>query len=113
MPLADVPRRDAASQGHPLPHPRGASHGDATMSSGAASNITSILRETRLFPPPPEFAARALIGSVAEYERLWLRAKDDPRGFWAEQAESLHWFRRWDEVLVWNEPHAQWFVGGQ
>ena len=37
------------------------------MSSGAASNITSILRETRLFPPPPEFAARALIGSVAEY----------------------------------------------
>ncbi|HBI46412.1 MAG TPA: acetate--CoA ligase, partial [Planctomycetales bacterium] len=29
------------------------------------------------------------------------------------QAESLAWIKRWDKVLVWNEPHAQWFVGGQ
>ena len=41
------------------------------------------------------------------------RAKDDPEGFWAEQAESLAWFKRWDKVLDWNEPHAQWFVGGK
>jgi acetyl-CoA synthetase len=83
------------------------------MSSGAASNITSILRETRLFPPPPDLSARALIGSAAEYERLWKRAKDDPNGFWAEQAELLHWFKHWDKVLIWNEPHAQWFAGGK
>jgi acetyl-CoA synthetase len=76
------------------------------MSTGPAANITSVLRETRRFPPPPEFAARALVPSMAEYERLWQRAKDDPEGFWAEQAEALHWFRRWDKVLVWNEPHA-------
>ena len=50
---------------------------------------------------------------MADYEQLWQRAKDDPEGFWAEQAESLQWIRRWDKVLVWNEPHAQWFVGGQ
>jgi acetyl-CoA synthetase len=74
--------------------------------------ITSVLKETRSFPPPPEFAAAARIKSLAEYEKLWRRAKDDPEGFWAEQAESLAWMKRWKKVLEWNEPHAKWFVGG-
>jgi acetyl-CoA synthetase len=76
-------------------------------------NITSVLKETRLFPPPRDFSPQAHIKSVAEYEKLWNRAKDDPDGFWAEQAATLHWFKKWDKVLVWNEPHAQWFVGGK
>jgi acetyl-CoA synthetase len=83
------------------------------MSTSATAHITSVLKEKRSFPPPPEFAAAAHIKSMAEYERLWQRSKDDPQGFWAEQAESLQWMRRWDKVLVWNEPHAQWFVGGR
>src|SRR5713226_9345593 len=83
------------------------------MSSPAAANITSVLKELRTFPPTPEFTAGAHIKSLAEYERLWQRAHDDPEGFWGEQAESLHWFKRWDKVLVWNEPHAQWFAGGK
>ena len=57
------------------------------MSSPAASNITSVLKETRKFPPPPEFAAHAHVKSLAESERLWQRARDDPEGFWAEQAQ--------------------------
>src|SRR5207248_5228214 len=32
---------------------------------------------------------------------------------WGEQAQSLSWFKPWDRDLVWNEPHAQWFEGGQ
>jgi acetyl-CoA synthetase len=83
------------------------------MTSPAGSHITSVLKETRTFPPPPEFAANAHIGSVAAYEQLWQRAKEDSDGFWAEQAHSLDWFRHWDKVLVWNEPHARWFDGGQ
>src|SRR5437764_10373297 len=83
------------------------------MSSPAATNITSILKESRQFAPPAEFSAQAQVKTLAEYEKLWQRAKDDPEGFWSEQAESLHWFKRWDKVLIWNEPHAQWFVGGQ
>jgi acetyl-CoA synthetase len=83
------------------------------MSSPAASNITSVLRESRLFAPPAAFSAQAHIKSLAEYERLWQRAHDDPEGFWGEQAEALHWFRRPDKVLVWNEPHARWFDGGK
>jgi acetyl-CoA synthetase len=83
------------------------------MSSPAEQNITSVLKETRTFPPPAEFAANAHIRSMAEYEKLFQRAKDDPDGFWAEQAESLSWVKRWDKVLVWNEPFAKWFVGGR
>jgi acetyl-CoA synthetase len=81
--------------------------------SSAPSHITSVLKETRLFPPPADFAARAQVGSLADYERLRQRAEDDPEGFWGEQAESLRWDRRWDRVLVWNEPHARWFDGGR
>ncbi|OAI47589.1 acetyl-coenzyme A synthetase [Planctomycetaceae bacterium SCGC AG-212-F19] len=78
-----------------------------------STNITSVLKETRKFPPPTEFAGQAHIKSLAEYEMLWKRAKDDPEGFWADQADSLTWFKRWEKVLVWNEPFAQWFVGGK
>ncbi len=83
------------------------------MSSSTPSNITSVLKETRQFPPSADFASRAHVKSLAAYEQLWQRAKDDPEGFWAQQAEALHWFKRWDRVLVWNEPHARWFDGGK
>ncbi|MBO0700745.1 MAG: acetate--CoA ligase [Zavarzinella sp.] len=78
-----------------------------------SSPIESILKEKRKFPPPAEFAAQAHIKSMAEFERLWHRGKDDPEGFWAEQAaRKLHWFKKWDRVLDWKPPHAKWFVGG-
>jgi acetyl-CoA synthetase len=83
------------------------------MSSPVAANITSVLKETRKFAPPEEFSAAAHINSLLEYDKLYQRAKDSPEAFWGEQAKSLHWFRNWDKVLIWNEPHAQWFVGGK
>ena len=83
------------------------------MSASASGNITSVLKETRKFPPPAEFAAKAGIKSLAEYEQIWQKARENPEAFWAEQAEKLHWFKRWDKVLIWNEPHAQWFTGGK
>jgi acetyl-CoA synthetase len=81
--------------------------------SSPSANITSVLKETRSFPPTPEFSAQAHIKSLSEYERLWQQAKDDPQSFWSARATHLHWFRPWDKVLIWNEPHAQWFVGGK
>lgn len=32
--------------------------------------------------------------------------------FWEKEAEKIPWFRRWDKVLVWEEPFAKWFEGG-
>ena len=34
-------------------------------------------------------------------------------GFWEKEAEKIPWFKRWDKVLVWEEPFARWFVGGK
>jgi len=59
------------------------------MSSPAAANITSVLKETRVFPPSGEFAAQAHVKSVAEYESLWQRARDDPNGFWPSRPSSF------------------------
>ncbi len=74
--------------------------------------IESVLQESRLFPPPADFAANALI-DADEYERLYQEADADPEAFWAKRAEELSWFRKWDTVLDWNEPFAKWFVGGK
>lgn len=75
--------------------------------------IESLSNEQRVFPPPPGFAANAHVKSFEEYERLYDEAAKDPAAFWAKQAEDLHWFRKWDTVLEWNEPFAKWFVGGK
>ncbi|HEV3237420.1 MAG TPA: acetate--CoA ligase [Gemmataceae bacterium] len=76
-------------------------------------NITSILKESRKFPPPKEFAAQAQVKSLAEYEVIYNEAKADPLKFWADHAKSLAWFEPWKKVLDWQEPHAKWFVGGK
>ena len=73
----------------------------------------STLRENRLFPPPPEFSAKAHIKSLEQYEEIYKQSIDDPDTFWAGAAEELHWFKKWDRVLDWNLPWAKWFVGGK
>ncbi len=81
------------------------------MSETAA--IESILNEDRVFPPPPEFSASAHIKSFEEYERIYNEALKNVPAFWAQQAEALDWFEKWDTILEWNEPFAKWFVGGK
>ncbi len=84
-----------------------------TAEQYGSGSIESILTESRVFFPPPEFTRKAHISSLEQYQKLWDRAKDDPDGFWGEQARILHWFKPWEKVLDWNPPHAEWFVGGQ
>jgi acetyl-CoA synthetase len=80
----------------------------------ASSGIDTVMHESRLFPPPDDFAARSRIGSLAAYEALYDEAKRDPVAFWDKLArEELHWFEPYSDVLRWNEPFAEWFVGGK
>jgi acetyl-CoA synthetase len=71
--------------------------------------IENLFSEGRTFPPPDEFKADALVTDRSLYER----AEQDLEGFWAEEAERLHWMKPWDRVLEWDLPFAKWFVGGQ
>src|SRR5579862_7798666 len=80
---------------------------------GQGPNIDSILNEQPKFQCPPEFAAKAHVKSLAEYERLYKESVEEPDKFWSRIAGELHWFKKWDKVLEWNCPWAKWFVGGQ
>jgi acetyl-CoA synthetase len=84
-----------------------------SVPTAAGAMIESVLRESRVYPPPADFARQAHIKSLEEYRALWQRAYDDPEGFWAEQAKIVDWFAPWTKVLEWNEPFAKWFVGGR
>ncbi|HEC10413.1 MAG TPA: acetate--CoA ligase [Acidimicrobiales bacterium] len=72
--------------------------------------IENYYTENRVFPPPPEFQAQALVSDNSLYEE----AAADRLGFWARQArELITWYRDFDTVLEWELPYAKWFVGGK
>jgi acetyl-CoA synthetase len=75
--------------------------------------IESVLQEKRIFPPPHHFSESAHIRSEEALEKLRKEAHENPEVFWARMAEELDWFKRWDSVLKWEPPHAEWFVGGK
>ncbi|HSJ51870.1 MAG TPA: AMP-binding protein, partial [Actinomycetota bacterium] len=71
-------------------------------------NIAALLSEDRVFQPSEKFRGRALVRDRAPYEK----AEADHEAFWAEQAERLAWFKRWDTVMDWTPPWVKWFSGG-
>jgi acetyl-CoA synthetase len=81
----------------------------ATEGQTLEQELGSLLDVER-FDPPEEFAAQAVVSDASIFDR----AAEDLEGFWAEQAEALHWHQRWDQVLDWsNPPFAKWFTGGK
>jgi acetyl-CoA synthetase len=66
--------------------------------------------EIQRFQPSEAFRASALLRDPAVYEE----AAGDPRAWWAQQAEALDWFERWDTVLDDSRPpFYKWFLGGR
>lgn len=51
---------------------------------------------------------------MSSHDEVLRRSLEDPEAFWAEQAESIHWDRKWDTVLDSREaPVYRWFSGGK
>ena len=74
------------------------------------------MSESKVYPVPPEIAARAHI-TAEQYEQMYRRSVDDPDGFWAEQAEAfITWYQPWRKVSDWSydasDLHIKWFEGG-
>jgi propionyl-CoA synthetase len=47
------------------------------------------------------------------YETVYNHWSSDPEEFWAEAADALHWYRRWNQVLdATRAPFYRWFTGG-
>lgn len=61
------------------------------------------------YTPSLDFARKANINDPEVYQK----AAQDLEGFWEELANDIHWFKKWDKVLDWQPPHAQWFIGGK
>src|SRR5918994_1044937 len=73
------------------------------------SEIDALLNEERRFAPSEAWRERANIADPSVYEK----AANDPEAFWSEFARELEWMQPWTEVLRWQPPNAQWFVGGK
>ncbi len=69
-----------------------------------------LLKVEEKYYPPKQIVEKAW---VKDYENLYQESIKDREGFWAKVAEELHWFKKWDKVLDWQFPYAQWFVGAQ
>jgi acetyl-CoA synthetase len=82
-----------------------------------SQNLDSSLRENRSFNPSAEFASKAHVKSLAEYEAMYRRSVEKPEEFWAEAAGELEWFEKWDKVLTPGKDGsglgAKWFMGGK
>lgn len=51
---------------------------------------------------------------MSSHDEVLRRSLEDPEAFWAEQAESIHWYKKWDKVLDSKDaPLYRWFSGGK
>src|SRR5258708_5706020 len=77
---------------------------------GAASHDQGVLID-----PPPDFAAKAHVGSMEQYREQYAAALKDPEEFWADEARAtLRWRKPFMRILDWNfeEPKIRWFEDG-
>ncbi|MBI4452664.1 acetate--CoA ligase [Candidatus Woesearchaeota archaeon] len=76
------------------------------------SYIDSILKEGRVFYPHEGFSRKSHIKSMKEYSRIYKKSIENPEKFWAEKANELEWFKKWDTVLRNDMGFFKWFEGG-
>jgi acetyl-CoA synthetase len=79
--------------------------------SDEAATIENLLREERTFPPPPEFAANALLNDPSIYDRT--ATEEGFREFWDAEGKQLDWMQPYDELYTWDAPYARWYLNGK
>ncbi|MBW2996098.1 acetate--CoA ligase [Candidatus Woesearchaeota archaeon] len=77
--------------------------------------IESLEKEKRTFKASKGFSKKAHIKSEKEYNKIYKESIKDPKKFWAEKAEQLHWFKKWNSVFSYDKKNVRftWFKGGK
>jgi len=85
-----------------------------------SKEISSMLKEERIFYPPKKLSREAFVKNLKEYEKLYKKSIEYPEEFWKEQAlENLEWFVSGDQVMQYDfskigskkEPYVSFFPG--
>jgi len=85
---------------------------DTTPTSNRAGDLEQTLEgmlDIESFDPPEGFREHAVLSDPAIYEQ----ADSDWKGWWSEQARTLHWFKApTEDVDDSNPPFYKWFADG-
>jgi acetyl-CoA synthetase len=96
---------------------------DATAIEGAPTtngNESSSAPLEKWYSPSDEVVEQANVTAYMRqkgfksYEELYQWSIKNPQEFWADQANELEWFQKWDKVLDDSQaPFYKWFVGAK
>jgi len=51
---------------------------------------------------------------MTNYKDIYQQSIDDPDSFWADAADELHWYKKWDQVIDSQaKPVPRWFPGAE
>ena len=77
--------------------------------------MSDLINKTKIYKPSYRDSEKSHIQNMDEYKNLYDRSIKDPEDFWAEQAERLDWYKKWDKVSNNDFTKAQikWFEGGK
>ena len=71
----------------------------------------------KIFPPENTNypISNAHISSMEQYQKMYDESVADPEGFWANVAERITWYKKWDTVQEYDFVNAniKWFDGGK
>lgn len=70
---------------------------------------------SKVFTPPTEFSDQAHIKSMEQYRDVYEKSITNPDTFWADIAERITWFKKWDTVskVDFKKAEIKWFEGGK
>lgn len=68
-----------------------------------------------IYEVPSRVSEGSKYPTLEAYQKEYERSIQDPDGFWAEKAEELHWFKKWDKVseVDYNKADIKWYIGGK
>ena len=85
------------------------------ISKAFSSSSHCDINHMKIFNPDDSAKSNAHIDSIEEYKKKYKHSIDNPEEFWAEQAERISWFKKWDKTWEWNfnKAEVKWFEGAK